>query len=103
MDASRIRKKKFAFSQIFGYVWTTPKTVDSARVRLRVGHDVWNCLTISYPEPSLPLSSGTGNGRSGNLVPNLVPRVLRLFGQRGGARRDSGIMEKYHFFDWSSA
>ena len=24
---------------------------------------------------------------------NLVPRVLRLFGQRGGARRDSGIME----------
>ena len=34
---------------------------------------------------------------------NLVPRVPRLFGQRGGARRDSGIMEKYHFFDWSSA
>ena len=34
---------------------------------------------------------------------NLVPRVLRLFGQRGGARRDSGIMEKYNFFDWSSA
>ena len=25
MDASRIRKKKFAFSQISGYVWTTPK------------------------------------------------------------------------------
>ena len=23
MDASRIRKKKFAFSQISGYVWTT--------------------------------------------------------------------------------
>ena len=34
---------------------------------------------------------------------NLVPRVLRLFGQRGGARRDSGIMEKFNFFDWSSA
>ena len=25
MDASRIRKKKFAFSQISGYVWTWPK------------------------------------------------------------------------------
>ena len=25
MDASRIRKKKFAFSQISGYVWTMPK------------------------------------------------------------------------------
>ena len=24
MDASRIRKKKFAFSQISGYVWTGP-------------------------------------------------------------------------------
>ena len=28
MDASRIRKKKFAFSQISGYVWTWPKTCD---------------------------------------------------------------------------
>ena len=25
MDASRIRKKKFAFSQISGYVWTWPE------------------------------------------------------------------------------
>ena len=31
-------------------------------------------------------------GRQERLC-NLVPRVLRLFGQRGGARRDSGIME----------
>ena len=40
---------------------------------------------------------------NGISYPNLVPRVFRLFGQRGGARRDSGIMEKYNFFDWSSA
>ena len=34
---------------------------------------------------------------------NLVPRVLWLFGQRMGASRDSGIMEKDNFFDWSPA
>ena len=34
---------------------------------------------------------------------NLVPRVLWLFGQRMGASRDSGIMEKDNFFDLSSA
>ena len=27
---------------------------------------------------------------------NLVPRVLRLFGQRVGARRDSGVLELYY-------
>ena len=32
MDASRIRKKKFAFSQISGYVWTWPKVSVSATV-----------------------------------------------------------------------
>ena len=31
---------------------------------------------------------------------NLVPRVHWLFGQREGASRDSGIMEKIYFFDW---
>ena len=34
------------------------------------------------------------------LVTNLVPRVHWLFGQREGASRDSGIMEKIYFFDW---
>ena len=34
---------------------------------------------------------------------NLVPRVLWLFGQRVDASRDSGIMEQFNFFDWSSA
>ena len=32
MDASRIRKKKIAFSQISGYVWTGPKKQQSATV-----------------------------------------------------------------------
>ena len=40
---------------------------------------------------------------SNSTKPNLVPRVLRLFGQRVDASRDSGIMEKFNFFDWSSA
>ena len=31
---------------------------------------------------------------------NLVPRVLRLFGQRVGARRDSEEFKKFKFFDW---
>ena len=31
MDASRIRKKKFAFSQISGYVWTGPESRVFAR------------------------------------------------------------------------
>ena len=33
VDASRIRKKKFAFSQISGYVWTMPKNI---KCRIRV-------------------------------------------------------------------
>ena len=37
VDASRIRKKKFAFSQISGYVWTGPKTKQFAK------HE--NCVT----------------------------------------------------------
>ena len=31
---------------------------------------------------------------------NLVPRVLRFFGQRVDARRESGEFEKIYFFDW---
>jgi len=31
---------------------------------------------------------------------NVIPRVLRLLGQRVVAGRDSGVMEKYDFFDW---
>ena len=31
---------------------------------------------------------------------NLVPRFLRLFGQRVGARRDSEEFENIKFFDW---
>ena len=31
---------------------------------------------------------------------NLVPRVLKLFGQRLIARRDSGEFEKIKYFDW---
>ena len=47
----------------------------------------------------------TNNSHDGPYHPdsNLVPRVLWLFGQRMGASRDSGIMEKYNFLDWSSA
>ena len=30
------------------------------------------------------------------FIPNLVPRVLRLFGQRVVARRDSGVLEFYY-------
>ena len=32
------------------------------------------------------------------VLSNLVPRVLRLFGQREGARRDSGKFEKISIF-----
>ena len=42
-------------------------------------------------EPLVCRSAACCFACSGNY--NLVPRVLRLFGQRGGARRDSGIME----------
>ena len=59
----------------------------------------------------VPISMGT-NMAAGNRKkhleftfasrPNLVPRVLWLFGQRKGASRDSGIMEKDNFFDWTS-
>ena len=34
---------------------------------------------------------------------NLVPRVLGLFGQRESARRDSGIIDLNHIFDWPLA
>ena len=34
---------------------------------------------------------------------NLVPRVLGLFGQRVSARRDSGIIDLNHIFDWPLA
>ena len=36
----------------------------------------------------------------GSLVPNLVPRVFRLFGQRGNAGKTLGTSKKFNFFDW---
>ena len=32
--------------------------------------------------------------------PNLVPRVFRLFGQRGNAGKTLGTSKKFNFFDW---
>ena len=49
--------------------------------------------TISYPESSGSLASGWQPVEPSY---NLVPRVLRLFGQRLVARRDSGELEFYY-------
>ena len=49
-----------------------------------------------------PLTKKTEDSGTRLESSNLVPRVLWLFGQRMGASRDSGIMEKDNFFDWSS-
>ena len=31
---------------------------------------------------------------------NLVPRVFKLFGQRGNAGKTLGTSKKFNFFDW---
>ena len=52
----------------------------------------------AYIFPGLPPNSTPSYRKASNLIkgPNLVPRVLRLFGQRLVARRDSGVLEFYY-------
>ena len=51
------------------------------------------CASLMHWSAGLPR-------KSLHPVGNLVPRVLRLFGQRDDAWRDSGIMELFKFFHW---
>ena len=47
------------------------------------------------------MGGGGGGGFFGNIDCNLIPRVLRFFGQQLVARRDSGEFEKKSkFLDW---
>ena len=50
------------------------------------------CSSTSYPESSGSLASGWSPRETLGYWSNLVPRVLRLFGQRLVARRDSGLV-----------
>ena len=60
-------------------------------------------LTVIVPRALVPFrwtrvtrALGTRFHRQGNLV----PRVFRLFGQRGNAGKTLGTSKKFNFFDW---
>ena len=75
VDASRIRKKNFAFSQISGYVWTGPKKKNSACKESAKTKE----LALQFTGKYLPCSSGPKKILHGVNLSSLKHVLTRLF------------------------
>ena len=84
------------------YTPTGEKICDFQAYLVVGDYDWWFGLSPDFCADSPPWSVGSWEASRVVLITqtNLVPRVHWLFGQREGASRDSGIMEKIYFFDW---
>ena len=66
----------------------------------RYGCYVYSCLEKLVVEKKKSVKAYATMPKGSQNPYNLVPRVFRLFGQRGNAGKTLGTLKKFNFFDW---